>query len=246
MVDTYTRLCGTGQALTPTTAGVLSTDYMDLGSGTYRNFGGNMAVASFCASVSMNSSTENATMRLQIVALPKTGAIAALTAFNNTSDVAGAVITSAAHGLTNGTRVTVAQTSGTLNTTSSGGGGPTYAVSTNLYVVNATTNTFGLSGIPNGTPFVFVDQTGTTTVTWYPEILVDSGEIGIDRIQAGLFKYEVAIPPPQVSPKYPYNRYIYARFVPSATITAGTMTCDINEGYSTNGGILQTIGYTTA
>ena len=243
MVDTYTRLCGTGQDLSAvTTAGVLSTDYMDLGSGTYRSFGGNLAVASFCASVSLNSAIENATMRLQIVALPKTGAIAALAAFNNTSDVAGAVITSAAHGLTNGTRITVAQTSGTLNT------GSGYAVSTNLYIVNATTNTFGVSLTPNGSAITLTDQTGTTTVTWYPEVLVDSGEIGIDRIQAGLFKYEVAIPPPQVSPKYPYNRYIYARFVPSATISAtgGTMTCDINEGYSTNGGILQPIGYTTA
>lgn len=244
MVDTYTRLCGTGQALTPTTAGVLSTDYMDLGSGTYRSFGGNLAVASFCASVSMNSATENATMRLQIVALPKTGAIATFTT-NADSDpvVATDAFTEAAHGLTNGTRLTVAS-SGAFPTTS-----PAMAASTNYYVVQATTDTFKIALTPNGTPLdITVVAAGgiTLTWTWYPEVLVDSGEIGIDRIQAGLFKYEVAIPPPQVSPKYPYNRYIYARFLPSATITAGTMTCDINEGYSTNGGILQPIGYTTA
>lgn len=234
MVDTYTRLCGTGQALTPTTAGVLSTDYMDLGSGTYRSFGGNLAVASFCASVSMNSSTENATMRLQIVALPKTGAIATSTFTAAVTDI----ITVSAHGFTAGTRITAAS-----STTLPAG----LAASTNYYLRDVTTNTFKVSLTPNGDAVNITDTgTGTHTLTWYPEILADSGEIGIDRIQAGLFKYEVAIPPPQVSPKYPYNRYIYARFLPSATITAGTMTCDINEGYSTNGGILQPIGYTTA
>lgn len=232
-VDTYTRLCGTGQALTPTTAGVLSTDYMDLGSETYRQFGGNMIVASFCASVSMNSSTENATMRLQIVALPKTS-IATATFTAATTDI----ITAASHGLTAGTRITVA---------SSGTPPAGLAVSTNYYLRDVTASTFKVSLTPNGSAVDITDTgTGTHTLTWYPEILVDSGEIGIDRIQAGLFKYEVAIPPPQVSPKYPYNRYIFGRFVPSATITAGTMTCDLNSGYSTNGGIPQKIGYTTA
>lgn len=234
MVDTFTRLCGTGQALTPTTAGVLSTDWMDLGSATYRHLGGNLIVASFCASVSMNSGTENATMRLQIVALPKTGAIATSTFTAATTDIC----TITAHGLTAGTRVTVAS-----GTTLPAG----LAASTNYYLRDVTTNTFKLSLTPNGSAVDITDTgTGTHTLTWYPEILVESGEIGIDRIQAGLFKYEVAVPPPQVSPKYPYNRYLYARFVPSATITAGTMTCDLNDGYSTNGGIPQTIGYTTA
>lgn len=238
MVDTYTRLCGTGQALAAvTSAGVLSTDYMDLGSGTYRSFGGNLVVASFCASVSLNSATENGTMRLQIVALPKTGAIAASTFTAASTDI----VTVAAHGLTAGTRVTLTTDSADLPLG--------LAIATNYYLRDVTTNTFKLSLTPNGAAVDIQDAgTGVHTLTWYPEILVDSGEIGLDRIQAGLFKWEAAIPPPQVSPNYPYNRYIYGRFLPSVTIAAsgGTMTCDINEGYSTNGGILQPIGYTTA
>jgi hypothetical protein len=207
---------------------------MDLGSATRRKIGGGrIVVASFAASVSMNSSTENATMELQIVALPKT-TIATATFTAATTDI----ITATAHGLTAGTRITVSS-----STTLPAG----LAASTNYYLRDVTTNTFKVSLTPNGSAVDITDTgTGTHTLTWYPEVLVSSGPIGIDRIQAGLFKCELAVPPPQVSPRYPYNQYLFARFVPSATITAGTMTCDLNDGYATDGGHAQPAGYTTA
>jgi hypothetical protein len=243
VVDTLTRLCGTGQAITATTAGVFSTAWLDRGASTYANIGGGrLVVARFCSTVAFNSATENATIRLQIVAVPKNSmtTTTTLTAFDSTTDVDAATetITATAHGLTNGTRVTVAAATGALPTG--------LAASTSYYIKAATTNTFQLSLTPDGAAVDLTDAVGTTTVTWYPEVLVQSDDIGVDRMQAGEFQLELAVPPPQTSPRYPYNRYLFARFVPSATITAGTITCDLHEGWANGTGIIQPIGYTTA
>jgi hypothetical protein len=234
-VDTLTRLCSTGQDLTNvTSAGVLSSAWFDMGSATYRKMGGGqLVVASFACSVSLNSSTENATVDLQIVTLPKTS-IATATFTAATTDI----ITATAHGLTAGTRITAAS----ADTLPAG-----LTASTNYYLRDVTTNTFKVSLTPNGAAVDITDTgTGVHTLTWYPEVLVARQAIGIDRIQAGLFKAEIALPPPQISPRYPYNRYLFARFVPSATLTAGTMSCDLNSGYATDGNYTQPVGYVTA
>lgn len=223
--DNWGRLSGKSagadivQALTPTTAGVLSTDWIDLDSTPHAIGDGENLFVNFTFTVAVNSSTENATMELQIVALPKT-TIAALTAFNSTDDVNDTTetITSAAHGLTDGTRVTVAAASGALPTG--------LAASTNYYILNATTNTFQLSLTPGGAAVGLTDAVGTTTVTWYPEIIGSSGALGIDRMGVGS-QFAVRINPAPVSPLYPRNRYIFARYVPSATITAGSVYADV-------------------
>jgi hypothetical protein len=255
MKDVFASLCGTGLAITDTNPGMVSTDWVDLDPTALGNNrvlgGGKLVVARFVATVAFtaNSDPDN-TVELQIVLTPKTLATPTtartLAAFDNTTAVAGAVITSTAHGLTNGTRVTVAQTSGTLNTTSSGGGGPAYAVATWLYVVAATTDTFGLSGIPGGAPFVFVDQAGTTTVTWYPEVIVSSGAIPWPKLVQGTV-VELSLPPGIRPPTVnTVHRYLYAMFVGPTDMVAGTMTCDLQDGFSMAGQPFNKVNYVTA
>jgi hypothetical protein len=86
---------------------------------------------------------------------------ATLAPFDNTDNVAGATITSVAHGLSNGTRITVAAASGILNT------GVGYAAGTDLYIINKMNDTFEVSATFGGAAIVLTDQLGTTTVTWY-------------------------------------------------------------------------------
>ncbi len=239
MIDIYTRLCGTGQDLTNvTTAGALSTDWWDLDKGALGNKrslgGGRMAVAKFGCSVSLNSATENSTIDLQIVQIPKT-TIATQTFTAAATDI----ITATAHGLLYGQRITVANSGGAL---------PAGLVaSTNYYLRDVTTNTFKVSLTPGGTVVDIGDAgTGTHTLTWYPEVLVSKQTIGIDRIQANVFSAQIALPPPIISPAYPVGRYLFARFVPSATLTAGTMTCDVQDGYQQDGNPFNAVSYVTA
>jgi hypothetical protein len=120
-------------------------------------------------------------------------------------------------------------------------------ISTNYYIISATTNTFQLSLTPGGSAVAIADAgTGTHTLTWYPEILVSVPLIGIDRMIANQSIIEVAIPPLQLTPGYPYNRYLFARFVATAVLTAGIVTVDLVDGYSMDGRPTNGIGYTTA
>ena len=249
MNDIFTRLCGTGQDLSAvTTAGVLSTNWVDLGGSALskRSFGGGqLVVARFGCSVSLNSATENATIDLQIVALPKTTIATFATNADTDPVVATNAFTEAAHGLTNGTRVTVAS-SGAFPTTV-----PQIAASTNYYLRDVTADTFALSLTPGGAVIdITVVAAGgiTLTWTWHPEVLVAVPAIGIDRIMANLTGIEVAIPPPQNTRLYPIGRYLFARFVPSATISAagGTMTCDLTSGFSMAGSPFNAVNYVTA
>jgi hypothetical protein len=245
LTDKFTRLCGTGQLLDGvTSAGVLSTDWIDLDTGALGNKralgGGRMVVARFGCSVSLNSATENATIDLQIVTLPKTTISTFTTNGDTDISVANDTIIEASHGLTNGTRVTVA---------SSGAFPAGLAASTNYYLRDVADNFFKVSLSPGGP---VVDITGTAggvtlTWTWHPEILVAVPGIGIDRIMANLTGIEVALPPPQTTRLYPVGRYLFARFVPSATLATpgGTMTCDIVGGYAQDGSPFNKINYVT-
>lgn len=111
---------------------------------------------------------------------------------------------------------------------SSGSIGAGLAANTSFYVVNATTNTFGVALTPDGAAISITDQ-ASVTYTWtiHPEVLVSSGPIGIDRLQAGKSTVTVVIPPMQRTPRYPPNSYLFARYVPSATLTAGALLADI-------------------
>lgn len=250
MIDIFTRLCGTGQAVTDTNPGAVSTDWIDMdkdATGAKRIFGGGqLVVARFAVTVAVTAGGDpDNTVQLDLVRVPKTLATPTtartLAAFDNTTDVAGTVITSTAHGLTNGTRITVAQTSGTLNT------GTGYAVATWLYIVNATTNTFGVSATPGGAAISLTDQTGTTTVTWYPEIVVSSGPIPFHFLPAGAV-VELAIPPHLITPAptKAIHRYMYAMFSGPTDIGAGTFTCDIVGGYAQQGQPFNKVNYVTA
>lgn len=168
-------VAASGQDISTATAAapVYSTNHLDLDAGgalrTKRDLRNTFIWTGFSATV--NSATDTATLDIEAVMMPYTAlpaAASSIAAWDNTNDVAATVITVAAHGLPNGTRVTVAQTAGTLNT------GTGYAVSTLLYVVSATTNTFGLSATLGGAAITLADTAGTTTLTRYPSITFDN------------------------------------------------------------------------
>ena len=250
--DIYTRLSGTtgssaaGQSIAAATAAapVYSTNWIDLDAGgslrTKREL--RDIFAEFWFTTLVDSATNTATLDLELVMVPTTApATPTLAAFNNTSDVAATVITSAAHGLIDGTRITVAQTSGTLNT------GSGYAVSTNLYIVNATTNTFGVSATPGGAAISLTDQTGTTTVTWYPEIIGAASKQPLERLTASAARVPVRINPiPVGQPGYPVHRYLFARYVPTANLTAGVAFCDLKPSIAMSNQPINANNYTTA
>ena len=253
LIDTFARFCGTGQDLTNvTSAGAVSSAHLDMQAGvtplgantnTMRQLGGGqLVVASASTVLAFTSATADATLDLRIISLPKIPATVTtamtLAAFNNTSDVAGTVITSTAHGLANGTRITVAQTTGTLNT------GTGYAVATNLWIVNATTNTFGVSATRGGSAITLADQTGTTTVTWYPEVLVSRPAIALQDLALGRGKIEAVINPAII--RGHIHRYLMAQFIPSATLTAGTITVDLTGGFAMDGYPFNAVNYVTA
>ncbi len=238
MIDSGLRLSGTtagvGQDLASvTTAGALSTNWLDRDEKAASLGDGRPLYVKFTTTTSLNSSTENATVELQIVALPLT-TIATFTTTGDT-DIAATVITEAGHGLTVGTRLTVA---------SSGSFGSPLAASTSYYVVEATTDTFKISTTPDGAAISITDQASVTyTWTWHPEVLVSSGPIGLDRLQANKSRVTLVLPPAQATPRYPRNRYLFARYVPSATLTAGGILADIWEHPPTSSGTYPQGGY---
>jgi len=250
--DIYTRLSGTtgssaaGQSIAAATAAapVYSTNWIDLdAAGSLRTKRELRDIfAEFWFTDSVDSGTNTATLDLEIVMVPTTTpATPTLAAFNNTSDVAGAIITSAAHGLIDGTRITVAQTTGTLNT------GSGYAVATNLYIVNATTNTFGVSATPGGSAITLTDQTGTTVVTWYPEVIGCAAKQPLERLTENAARVPVRINPIPVGQKgYPVHRYLFARYVPTANLSDGVAFCDLKPSVTMSNQPINAINYTTA
>lgn len=232
-LDVLTRLSGStgssaaGQSIATATAAapVYSTNWLDLDAGrsvrTYRDLRDIFALAWF--TTAPTSATANATLSLQVVMSPKTTpGSPTLAAFNNTTAVAGTVITSTAHGLPNGTRVNLANTSGTMNAG--------LDVATDYYIVNATTDTFGLAATPGGAAINASDATGTTTVTWFPEE-VGAQRFALGRLTASAAQVQLRINPLLLGSRgFPVHRYLFARYVPSNDLTAGVAFCDLQRG----------------
>ena len=241
LTDIFTRLCGTGQAVLDLAPGEVSSGWMDMGALTNRILGGGqIVVARFGCSVSAVCAADpDNTVHLQIVHTPialatPTTARTFTATFDNTTET----VTSAAHGMTNGTRIAITAT----------GGIPTgLAVDTNYYVRDATTNTFKLAASPGGAVVAFTtDGTPTHTVTWYPEVIVSSGPIGFNRLIANEFVRELIIGPHELSRAYPIGRYLYAMFTGVTDITAGTFTCDLVGGLAMDGRPYNKVNYATA
>lgn len=241
LIDLYTRLCGAGQAVLDTAPGEVSSAWFDMGELTNRIFGGGqLVVARFGCTVTPTSGDPDNTVQLQIVHTPITlatpttartlAAIDTATAINATTEV----ITLAAHGMTNGTRVTSDATLGGIT------------LGTNYYIRDATTNTFKLAATPGGTALNLSADTGNVTLTWYPEVIVSTGPIGFNRIIAGDFLRELAIGPHELSRAYPTGRYVYAMFTGVSDLTAGTFTCDLVGGFAMDGRPYNKVNYVTA
>lgn len=246
-IDQFARLCGTGQAVTATQAGAVSSAWIDMGTSALnqRIFGGGqLVVARFACTVTATTADPDNTIEFQIVHSPKELATPTtartLADFNSTSDVDDATetITSAAHGLPNGTRITVVASSGAL---------PTGLVTaTNYYIRNATTNTFQLATAPGGAAINLTDAVGTTTVTWYPEVIVSTGQVAFNRLIANDWVREIGIGPAELSRVYPTGRYLYAMFRGVSDLSAGTFTCDLTSGFAMDGRPFNKPNYVTA
>ena len=240
LTDIFTRLCGTGQAVLDLAPGEVSSGWMDMGALTNRILGGGqIVVARFGCSVSAVCAADpDNTVHLQIVHTPialatPTTARTFTATFDNTTET----VTSAAHGMTNGTRIAITAT----------GGIPTgLAVDTNYYVRDATTNTFKLAASPGGAVVAFTtDGTPTHTVTWYPEVIVSSGPIGFNRLIGSEAVLELAINPQFLTRRAPVLRYLFGWIGGISDLTAGTFTCDLCAGYAMDGKPLNKVNYVT-
>lgn len=204
-----------------TTAGLLSESWMDLLEGVRadelaRSIGEGLdLVATFIAGTGLAAAAANVTADLQILALPRT-TLAAVTFTAATTDICTAV----AHGLENGTCVTVSST-----TTLPAG----LAASTHYFVRDKTADTFKLSLTPGGAAVDVTDTgTGTHSFTVVPEILGAASGVPLKRLAAG-HGVSVRVNSRPTSPVAPRHRYIFARIVPSANLSAGTMVCDLTH-----------------
>jgi len=225
-----------GQALNATTtAGAYSTNYIDLDAAgtlrTQRDLRDLYALVWFTTTPA--SATLNATMDIELVQCLTT--TPATTTFTTNADTAPVVATDAftktAHGLINGTRVTVAS-SGAFPTTV-----PQIAASVSYFVVQATTDTFKLSLTPGGAAIdITVVAAGgiTLTWTWYHEIVASAPKIALPRLVANVAQVQIPIAPLILGPGngVAVPRYLFARYLPSATLSSVDypVFCDIRAG----------------
>jgi hypothetical protein len=238
MIDTYMRLCGTGQAYTDLTPPAVSPAWFDMGDQTNRIFGGGkLVVAKFVVTVAATSGDPDNVVRFQIVRTPITLATPTTArTFGFTVDDTSDFVAAASHGMTNNTRVVITTTGGIP-------GG--LAVDTNYYVRDAETAGFKLAATPGGA-VIDITTTGTPahTMTWYPEVLSCSGPIGFDRLVIG-YEREIAVSPPAALHS-PNHRYLYAMFEATSDLTAGTFTCDLKDGWEMHGKPFNKVNYVTA
>jgi hypothetical protein len=250
-LDILTRLSGTtgtsaaGQSIATATAAapVYSTNYFDLDAGgslrTKRTMQG--LFGEFWFTTTPDSATNTATLDIELVmcptAVPGTPTLAAFNATDDVDDTTD-VITSTAHGLIDGTRITVAVTSGLIL------GG--LAVSTNYYLRDVTTNTFKVAATPGGTAINLTDAVGTNTVTWYPEVVGASSKLPLERLILNKTRVYVPVAPTLIgSPMYPVHRYLFARYVPTANLSAGVAFGDLVRGTPMSNFPVNPSNYTT-
>ena len=202
MIDTFFRLCGSGQAFT--TSGHVSSEWVDLGGNPASNpaygaiaqrilGGGKPVVAKFTATVAAACAADpDCVVTLSIVATPKSLATPStartLAAFDGATGVDDTTetITAPAHGLTNGTRVTSDVTLAGIT------------AATNYFIRDATTNTFKLAATPGGAAINLTDAGGAITLTWYPDVIVSTGPIAFQTLSIG-YRREIAISPQSAS-----------------------------------------------
>jgi hypothetical protein len=229
-LDVLTRLSGTtgssaaGQSIAAATAAapVYSTNWIDLDAGgslrTKRDLCDLFALV--WPTTTVDSATNNATLDIELVMAPTT------TPATNTQTFTAAttdIITATAHGLIDGTRITVSS-----STTLPGG----LASSTNYYLRDTTTNTFKVSTTPGGTAVDITDTgTGTHTLTWYPEVVGAASKVPLERLIANRTQVQIRINPLLLDSRVqPVHRYLFARYVPTANLSAGVVFCDLQRG----------------
>lgn len=247
MLDVNTRLSGTtgsaaaGQSIATATAAapVYSTNWLDLGSGTKREL--RDMFASFWFTTLPDSATNNATLDLEIVMSPLTTPGTPTFTFTAAADD---VVTANAHGLIAGTRVTL--------TTSAADLPLNLTIATNYFLRDVTTNTFKLALTPGGAAVDIGDAgTGTHTITWYPEVVGAASKVALERLTAGSATGGAQVQPrvnPLLlgSPNFPVHRYLFARYVPTADLTAGVAFCDLRSGAPMSNFPINPINYVTA
>lgn len=162
-----------------------------------------------------------------------------------TVPVGGSVttLTSTAHGLPTGQRVTVSS----ATTLATG-----LVATKNYYIINPTTDTFSLSETPNGAAVAISSQgTDAQNLIWYPTTIGSSGPVHIGRLVGDATKplhnsaIYVRFNPTVVSPNHPAQRYLFAQYLPTQTLTAGSVYSDIVESIQ-DGRRFYTSGFTVA
>jgi len=240
LIETYARLCGTGQTVT---TAAFSTNAFDLGAGRTGKAlaGGRLVVARFGVTTAAASATAGTAIDLVIYNTNgSTGAISPTVTAPGGINTTTNVLTATAHGLANSTAV-VMSTAGTLPTFS-----PAYTAGQFLYVRNATDDTFQLSYTPGG-DIIDITAAGSGSILFTEALTTVAAAIAVplQRLGAGCI-YELAISPPGVAKESFAARYIIARFNPTAALSAGTFICDLVSGFGQDGQPKNKLGYVTA
>ena len=181
-----------------------------------------------------SSAAVNITLDIAVYAVPFSGATGSAGSIGSVSNADGSgtpatLFTKAAHGLVNGTRVTLTAITG-------------ISASTAYYIRNATTDTFELSATPTGAIVTYTNAaTSTITVTWYGEHLGNL-IVPYERLIAGT-NFTMCLSPNHMLA--PVHRYLIAVYTPSAALNAGEIFADVvyntsdNRKYYPNGFTIQ-------
>lgn len=222
ITDFNLRLSGT--AAEPSVAqtiaissGTVSTNVVDISSDRFAVSDGEDLEVHFGLASSVTAAGDaNATLDIALYAVPVSNATGSAGAIGTVSNADGSgtpatLFTKAAHGLVNGTRVTLTAITG-------------ISASTAYYIRNATTDTFELSATPTGAIVTYTNAaTSTITVTWYGEHL-GSLIVPWERLTVGTEFTMCPSPRHQLAPA---NRYLIAVYTPSAALTGGSIFADV-------------------
>jgi len=222
ITDLNLRLSGT-TGETPTaqslaiSSGTVSTNVVDISSDKFSvGDGEDLEVHFGVASSVTGAGNADATLNIAVYAVPSSSATGSAGTIANVANEDGSttpksVFTKAAHGLLNGTRVTLTAITG-------------ISASTAYYVRNATANTFELSADPLGAIVTYTNAaTSTITVTWAGEHL---GTLIVpwERLIGGTEFTMCLSPLHQLAPA---NRYLIAVYTPSHALTGGSIFADV-------------------
>lgn len=274
--DALTRLSGTRtvvsgvvtetpQDLDPAAAAtpLLSEHWIDTADRGNPVRGGDLANGQLYGVFSINeeavtSASAVATVRFQLITSPRSVATGQTFTADNTDET----LVCTGDYLPNGTLVTVA---GTLPTG--------LAASTHYYVYRDDTaaivasplTTFKLATTPDGvdraSPDVSTVATFTTngsglTITHIPEVIADSGEVPVGNLRlsnvhtvtpnTGAKADQVLVRANPLRAHAPLHRYLMARYVVSADLTAGKAFCDVGIGVPDNLTLAHASGFTVS